>query len=140
MTGLDVETLVIGWVHPRTEVTATMTSPLPAVEPPTAGQHREGVRRTAGAIATRRHGWGPGQFSCLESLWERESSWRRLAANPSSGAYGIPQALPGSKMSEFGADWRTAPVTQIRWWLSYIESAHGTPCGAWSTFKNQGWY
>lgn len=85
-------------------------------------------------------GWSSGQFACLEKLWTRESNWRVNAQNPSSGAYGIPQALPGSKMATFGSDWRTNPRTQIKWGLSYIAERYGTPCGAWSAFQSKGWY
>jgi hypothetical protein len=83
-------------------------------------------------------GWS-GQFSCLDSLWTRESGWRTTAANP-SGAYGIPQALPGSKMASAGSDWRTNPATQIEWGLGYIASQYGSPCGAWSHFQSAGSY
>jgi uncharacterized protein YabE (DUF348 family) len=84
-------------------------------------------------------GWGNDQFSCLVQMWNRESGWRVDAAN-GSGAYGIPQALPGSKMAAFGSDWQTNPKTQIEWGLSYISGRYGTPCGAWSTWQSQGWY
>ncbi len=83
-------------------------------------------------------GWSD-QFGCLDNLWTRESGWRTTAAN-SSGAYGIPQALPGSKMASAGADWRTNPATQIRWGLGYISSRYGDPCGAWASFQSKGWY
>ncbi|MDR0365408.1 MAG: ubiquitin-like domain-containing protein [Bifidobacteriaceae bacterium] len=86
------------------------------------------------------YGWGDGEFSCLVNLWNRESGWRVNAANSSSGAYGIPQALPGSKMSSAGADWKTNPATQIKWGLGYIKGRYGTPCGAWSAFQSKGWY
>ena len=79
------------------------------------------------------------QFSCLDSIWTRESGWRWNAAN-ASGAYGIPQALPGSKMASAGADWQTNPATQIKWGLGYIQSIYGTPCGAWSFWQAHGWY
>jgi len=85
-------------------------------------------------------GWGSGQFSCLDSLWTKESRWNHRATNPSSGAYGIPQALPGSKMASAGSDWRSNPATQIKWGLSYIADRYGTPCGAWSHSKARGWY
>jgi len=84
-------------------------------------------------------GWDDSQFNCLVSLWNRESGWRVNAAN-SSGAYGIPQALPGSKMASAGADWQTNPATQIAWGLDYISGRYGTPCGAWSSFQSKGWY
>jgi hypothetical protein len=86
------------------------------------------------------YGWSPDQFGCLDSLWERESHWNPSAMNPSSGAYGIPQALPGSKMASAGADWRTNPVTQIRWGLGYIADRYGSPCGAWGHSQGFGWY
>lgn len=86
------------------------------------------------------YGWSADQFSCLDSLWQRESNWNHLAQNPSSGAYGIPQALPGSKMASHGADWQTNPRTQISWGLAYIEGRYGTPCGAWNSFLAKGWY
>ena len=85
-------------------------------------------------------GFGPDQFGCLDSLYTRESGWRVDADNPSSSAYGIPQALPGSKMASAGSDWETNPVTQIRWGLGYIEDRYGSPCGAWAHSESHGWY
>ncbi|MDA8320994.1 MAG: transglycosylase SLT domain-containing protein, partial [Actinomycetota bacterium] len=79
------------------------------------------------------------QFSCLNNIWTRESGWRYNAAN-ASGAYGIPQALPGSKMASAGADWLTNPATQIKWGLGYIQSVYGTPCNAWVFWQGHGWY
>ena len=84
-------------------------------------------------------GWGSDQFSCLVQMWNRESGWRVNAAN-SSGAYGIPQALPGSKMSSAGADWQTNPATQIAWGLGYIAGRYSTPCGAWSFWQAHNYY
>lgn len=92
----------------------------------------------AGAVA--RYGWGSGQYDCLVRLWTRESSWRADAYNASSGAYGIPQSLPGSKMASAGADWRTNAATQIEWGLSYISDRYGTPCGAWAHSESYNWY
>ncbi|PZF64051.1 hypothetical protein DEJ33_13155 [Curtobacterium sp. MCPF17_047] len=77
------------------------------------------------------YGWGDDQFGCLVSLWTQESGWRANALNSSSGAYGIPQALPASKLAAAGADWRTNAQTQVNWGLAYIKSSYGTPCGAW---------
>jgi septal ring factor EnvC (AmiA/AmiB activator) len=77
------------------------------------------------------YGWGDDQFGCLVSLWTQESGWRANALNASSGAYGIPQALPASKLAAAGADWRTNARTQVNWGLAYIKSSYGTPCGAW---------
>jgi len=79
------------------------------------------------------------QWSCLEQLWTRESGWRWDAENP-DGAYGIPQAYPGSKMASAGADWQTDPTTQIKWGLEYITSTYGTPCGAWDQELATGGY
>lgn len=84
-------------------------------------------------------GWSAGQFGCLDSLWSRESGWRVNAANP-SGAYGIPQALPGSKMAAYGSDWATNPATQITWGLHYIAARYGSPCSAWAHSQSNGWY
>jgi hypothetical protein len=86
------------------------------------------------------YSWGEDQHSCLVDLWNRESGWRHTADNPNSSAYGIPQALPGSKMVSAGADWKTNPETQIKWGLKYINNRYETPCGAWSAFKKKGWY
>jgi hypothetical protein len=97
-------------------------------------------RGVAADIAASQYGWGADQFGCLDALWTRESGWDPHAQNPSSGAYGIPQALPGSKMSAFGSDWADDPATQIRWGLAYISDSYGTPCGAWSELRSQGWY
>ncbi|MDR2508574.1 MAG: G5 domain-containing protein [Candidatus Ancillula sp.] len=85
--------------------------------------------------------WGdPNEFQCLDHLWQRESGWRTHAGNVISGAYGIPQALPGSKMAQFGEDWRDNPITQVKWGLSYITGRYRTPCGAWSKSQSSGWY
>jgi hypothetical protein len=85
------------------------------------------------------YGFSKDQFGCLDDLWEHESGWRYNAENP-SGAYGIPQALPGSKMASAGPNWQTNPRTQIKWGLGYIKSRYGTPCGAWSFWEANGWY
>jgi hypothetical protein len=85
-------------------------------------------------------GWGSDQFRCLDLLWTRESGWRANAYNASSGAYGIPQSLPGSKMASAGADWRTNAATQIDWGLSYISSRYGLPCEAWAHSEAYNWY
>ena len=86
------------------------------------------------------YGWGDDQFGCLVALWDRESGWNSQAYNASSGAYGIPQALPGSKMASAGADWQTNAATQISWGLGYIAGRYGNPCGAWSHSESVGWY
>ncbi|MEU8253886.1 transglycosylase SLT domain-containing protein [Micromonospora inaquosa] len=85
-------------------------------------------------------GFGIAEFPCLEKLWTKESGWNHKASNSSSGAYGIPQSLPGSKMSSVADDWRTNPATQIKWGLGYIKGRYKTPCGAWTYFQNRGHY
>ena len=85
-------------------------------------------------------GFSSDQFGCLDSLWMRESGWNPAAHNPSSGAHGIPQSLPGSKMASAGADWATNPATQIEWGLGYIRDRYGSPCGAWGHSESYGWY
>jgi hypothetical protein len=85
-------------------------------------------------------GFGAEQFDCLVALWNKESGWRVNASNPSSGAYGIPQALPGNKMASSGADWQTNAATQIHWGLGYIQGRYGSPCGAWGHSVDVGWY
>jgi hypothetical protein len=85
-------------------------------------------------------GWSSSEFGCLQSLWNAESGWNPSASNPISGAYGIPQALPGSKMASAGADWQTNPATQIKWGLGYIKQVYGSPCAAWSHEQSSGWY
>jgi len=86
------------------------------------------------------YGWGVDQFSCLDRLWERESNWRHTAKNPSSSAYGIPQALPGSRMAEIADDWQTNPATQIKWGAKYIAGRYQTPCAALESSFKRGWY
>lgn len=98
-----------------------------------------GSARAIGKQLAAARGWTGQQWTCLDNLFTRESGWRTTAGN-SSGAYGIPQALPGSKMSSAGSDWRTNPATQIRWGLSYVSGRYGTPCGAWSHFQSHHWY
>jgi hypothetical protein len=85
-------------------------------------------------------GWSGSQFSCLQPLWAQESGWSVTASNPGSGAYGIPQALPGGRMAGAGPDWQSDAATQIRWGLRYIQDTYGSPCGAWSHEQADGWY
>ncbi|HEY8472890.1 MAG TPA: transglycosylase SLT domain-containing protein [Natronosporangium sp.] len=96
--------------------------------------------RAIGCALLLDNGFSLDQMSCLDSLWTKESGWNERAQNPSSGAYGIPQALPGDKMASHGDDWRTNPATQISWGLDYIAGRYGTPCGAWSHSQANGWY
>lgn len=85
-------------------------------------------------------GFGSDQFSCLDAIYSQESGWDVHADNPSSSAYGIPQALPGSKMASAGPNWADDPATQIRWGLGYIKGRYGTPCNAWDFKQSNGWY
>ncbi|MBX6382600.1 MAG: lytic transglycosylase domain-containing protein [Microbispora sp.] len=87
-----------------------------------------------------RHTWSGEQFQCLDNLWTRESNWDHRAYNQGSGAYGIPQALPGRKMGYVAPDWRFNPQTQIKWGLRYIKGRYGSPCGAWGHFRSHNWY
>lgn len=96
--------------------------------------------KAAGCARLLEHGFGLDQMPCLESLWDKESGWNERAHNPGSGAYGIPQALPGNKMATAGDDWETNPNTQISWGLSYISGRYGTPCDAWAYSQANGFY
>jgi hypothetical protein len=96
--------------------------------------------RTIARAMLSQFGFSSDQFTCLDSLYMSESGWNVHADNPSSSAYGIPQALPGSKMASAGADWATNAATQIRWGLGYIKARYGTPCSAWGFKQGHGWY
>ncbi|MGC5616748.1 G5 domain-containing protein [Georgenia sp. Z1491] len=148
------EVVLVGTREP--EPVQAAPEPEPTEEAPAAAQESAPAEEAAPAAETPAYsggdpraiaqsmaasrGWGADQFSCLNSLWERESGWNPTAQNPSSGAYGIPQSLPGSKMAAAGADWRTNPATQIAWGLDYIAGRYGTPCGAWGHSESVGWY
>ncbi|MFJ8649899.1 transglycosylase SLT domain-containing protein [Streptomyces sp. NPDC093546] len=80
------------------------------------------------------------QFQCFSNIVDHESDWNYRATNPSSGAYGLVQALPGHKMASAGADWQTNPATQIKWGLNYMNDRYGSPCGAWSFWQANHWY
>jgi len=114
-----------------------------ALSIPAATAVQKGTNRALGQqMALDLYGWSGDQWSCLDNLWARESGWSHTAQNPSTPAYGIPQANPGSKMAGFGADWQTNPATQIAWGLSYIKThpKYGTPCAAWGHFTAKNWY
>lgn len=87
-----------------------------------------------------KYGLNPADFSCIDNIWTQESNWNVHAANPTSSAYGIPQALPGSKMASAGANWHDSAETQIRWGLSYIANRYGSACAAWSFKQSHGYY
>jgi hypothetical protein len=100
----------------------------------------DGAREVAKALMEDKYGWGDKQYACLDDLWIKESHWNYRASNKRTGAHGIPQALPATKMDSAGTDWRTNPVTQISWGLRYIEVRYETPCKAWAKFKRSNWY
>jgi len=125
----------------------SITVPEPEPEPvaavlsaPAAGVPDPGSAQAIAYAMVQSMGLGEGEYNCLVSLWNRESGWNVYAHNQSSGAYGIPQALPGDKMASVGADWATNPATQITWGMSYISGRYGTPCGAWAYSEEHGWY
>jgi hypothetical protein len=96
--------------------------------------------RQVGCTLMLKAGFGIDQFPCLDKLWKKESGWNPHAENRSSGAYGIPQALPGSKMASSGGDWEDSAATQVSWGLDYIEGRYSDPCGAWDHSESTGWY
>jgi hypothetical protein len=96
--------------------------------------------RAIGCTILVSSGFGLDQMPCLDKMWTKESNWRTTAENPSSKSYGIPQALPASKMAVFGSDYRTNPATQIKWGLDYIEKRYKSPCGAWDFWQGHNWY
>ncbi|GAB3601070.1 aggregation-promoting factor C-terminal-like domain-containing protein [Microbacterium tumbae] len=137
-------------VAPVASATETLRTALTAAKEKKAAEEKaaaelaaantvDGAKAIARELAADRYGWGSGQFSCLVSLWNKESGWNYQAYNP-SGATGIPQALPGSKMATAGADWRSSARTQIIWGLDYIDRAYGSPCAAWSHSQATNWY
>ena len=97
-------------------------------------------KEIARQILKNKYGYGSGQFDCFNNIIMRESKWDINATNPSSGAYGIPQALPGSKMATIASDWRTNPATQIIWGIEYMKDRYGSPCSAWGFKSSHGWY
>jgi hypothetical protein len=100
----------------------------------------QGAKQVAKALIAEKYQWDEEQYSCLNKLWTKESHWNYKARNKVSGAHGIAQALPATKMEVVGTDWRTNPVTQITWGLKYINERYDTPCKAWSKFKRSRWY
>ncbi|MBC7591725.1 MAG: transglycosylase SLT domain-containing protein [Salinibacterium sp.] len=121
-------------VEPVVEEVATVSGA------PAAGVPDPGSAQAVAYGILQSMGMGDDQYNCLVDLWARESGWNVYAFNESSGAYGIPQSLPGDKMASAGADWATNPATQISWGLSYIQSRYATPCGAWEHSESNGWY
>ena len=99
-----------------------------------------GAKKVAKAIMFSEYAWGADQYTCLNRLWTKESHWNYKAHNKRSGAHGIPQALPAIRMEVISSDWRTNPVTQIRWGLRYIEARYDNPCNAWAKFRHSRYY
>jgi hypothetical protein len=129
---------------PPVETPAAKTSkgakPVPTVPAGPVAVPDPGSAKAIAREMLAARGMGDDQYSCLVSLWTKESGWRVNAENPSSGAYGIPQAYPGTKMASAGADWRTNPATQVTWGLNYITARYGSPCGAWARSQAVGFY
>ncbi|MFJ6195196.1 lytic transglycosylase domain-containing protein [Micromonospora sp. NPDC092111] len=112
----------------------------PFAGPIPASCNEYGGNRKIGCALLLQEGFKIDQMPCLDKLWTKESGWNAKASNSSSGAYGIPQAVPGSKMGSVADDWRTNPATQIKWGLGYIEGRYDNPCGAWAKSQSSGWY
>ena len=129
----------------------TATRNTGTAQPPASAQPSPSATASAAAVASGSpqqiaqamlgsFGWSSSQFSCLDPLWAHESGWSVTAYNAGSGAYGIPQALPGSRMASAGPDWQTNAATQVRWGLEYIKGTYGSPCAAWDHEQATGWY
>ncbi|MGW0804236.1 aggregation-promoting factor C-terminal-like domain-containing protein [Nonomuraea sp. NPDC002799] len=125
------------WVVPKR---APSGGGFPAINFPPGSDPSPGSNKATAKTMLGAQGWGDDQWGCLERLWQKESGWNERAMNRYSGAYGIPQSLPGSKMASAGSDWQTNAATQIKWGLGYIKGRYGTPCGAWGHSQSVGWY
>jgi len=117
--------------EPRTKVTLP-ENPVIIVVPPSLNKGDPKAYALSQVGAT--------QFYCVDQIFTHESHWNPFDYNKSSGAYGIPQAVPGSKMSTMGADWKTNPITQVKWGLNYMNQRYGSPCNAWEFWKKNLWY
>lgn len=118
----------------QTRTTTTDYGPVPASCKEYSGN------RQIGCTLMLQWGFALDQMPCLDKMWTKESNWRTSAENASSGAYGIPQALPATKLAKYGDDWKTNPVPQIKWGLDYIKGRYKTPCGSWSFWLAHNWY
>ncbi|MFI7704447.1 lytic transglycosylase domain-containing protein [Nonomuraea sp. NPDC049480] len=127
----------IDWVVPKR---APAGDGFPAVNFPPGSDPSPGSNKATAKAMLGQFGFGGDQWGCLEALWTKESGWNERAMNRYSGAYGIPQSLPGTKMASAGADWQTNAATQIKWGLGYIKGRYGTPCAAWGHSQRVGWY
>ncbi|MEQ4716750.1 lytic transglycosylase domain-containing protein [Nonomuraea sp. B19D2] len=127
----------LDWVVPKR---APGGDGFPAMNFPPGSDPSPGSNKATAKAMLASYGWGDDQWGCLERLWHKESGWNERAMNRYSGAYGIPQSLPGTKMASAGADWQTNAETQIKWGLGYIKGRYGTPCAAWGHSQSVGWY
>lgn len=127
----------LDWVVPKR---APGGDGFPAANFPPGTNPSPGSNKATAKAMLASFGFGADQWGCLERLWQKESGWNERAMNRYSGAYGIPQSLPGSKMASAGADWQVNAATQIKWGLGYIKGRYGTPCGAWGHSQSVGWY
>src|SRR5438067_1366703 len=118
---------------PSTPTRTSTPTPTPTPTPKPTGSYGSAYSIAQSMVPS-------GQFACFSNIIERESGWNVHATNPSSGAYGLGQALPASKMASAGSDWEDNPATQIKWVLSYMDSRYGSPCGAWSFWQSHNWY
>ncbi|MGN9840785.1 lytic transglycosylase domain-containing protein [Nonomuraea sp. H19] len=125
------------WVIPKQ---APAGDGFPPVNFPPGSDPSPGSNKATAKAMMAQFGFGADQWGCLERLWHKESGWNERAMNRYSGAYGIPQSLPGTKMASAGADWQTNAATQIKWGLGYIKGRYGTPCSAWAHSQRVGWY
>ncbi len=123
----------------ETSRSANRPTPTPSPDIPASCAAYTGNQALACAILPQ-FGFGIDQMACLVPMWNKESGWNPKAKNPGSGAYGIPQALPASKMAVYGADYLTNAVPQIKWGISYTKSKYGSPCAAWSYWQGHGYY
>jgi hypothetical protein len=144
--GLQSIAIVVDYSNGSARDGFTVTDPPPPAPvvvvrtAPAAGTPDPGSAQGIAHSMLQSMGWGEDQYNCLVALWNRESGWNVYAHNSSSGAYGIPQALPGEKMASAGADWATNAATQISWGLSYVQGRYGDACGAWAHSEEAGWY
>ncbi|WP_192809962.1 aggregation-promoting factor C-terminal-like domain-containing protein [Actinomadura rudentiformis] len=134
--GVVAETVPAQASAPTSATSATVVAAKAQAKKKTRAQRNKAIAKAM----VKKRGWSNRQYKCLVKLWHRESGWNHKARNPSSGAYGIAQALPGRKMRSAGKDWRTNPKTQIKWGLRYIKGRYGTPCRALSHSNSRGWY
>jgi hypothetical protein len=121
---------------PQGSLPTPATTPTPKPKP----KPRPYVDSVANAKAYARNRVGATQWACLDDIFYYESKWNPRAENPHSGAYGIPQALPGEKMAAFGSNWRTSPLTQVKWGIWYVNDRYGSACAAWEHIEATGWY